>query len=452
MRGARFLLKFLLVGIALFQFDSFFIAPMFATGASSVKVERHVAPEPLADTSASPTPNASTIVGTELAHNLEDGPAFLVCISAADLPLAGRLTACIVDDGSCPITASCPYLSTAVGGTGLYRIPAGNSTIDPCAICHGSACTRAGRNLITADDGLHKGACQVFEIALEEPFIEGKLWDADVKYSFPNANTETDPVEDAANRDGVPLQWVERFDGALVMLGLLGFFYFAVRSEQVRSSRNKRFAIWSKHNRSNRNKWFELALLAQFVPRVADAQSAYFTVTSGSCSVDPSAPNCIRSPNFPSDYGYNQACSITPTSLAIGRPLTATSFITEGGYDYLRIPSHPSGTLTSFSGGSGPFNFILGPGTIEWSSVGAPRGGHHTVGECALKSAPATAVSCRPHRPARRRATMPQMVFATMAELERSIQTAVAALTAPTAALVSCRHRRLRRRHRPPRR
>ena len=46
-RGGRFLLQFLLVGMALFLFD---IAPTFATGASSVKVERHVAPEPLADT------------------------------------------------------------------------------------------------------------------------------------------------------------------------------------------------------------------------------------------------------------------------------------------------------------------------------------------------------------------------------------------------------------------
>ena len=299
MRGGRFQHKFLLVGIALFQFDSFFIAPMFATGgASSVKVERHVAPEPLADTSASPTPNASTIVGTELAHNLEDGPAFLVCISAADLPLAGRLTACIVNDGSCPNTASCPYLSTAVGGTGLYRIPAGNSTSDPCAICHGAASTRAGRNSMTADDGPRKGARQVFENALEEHFIEGKLWDDDVKYSFPNANTDTagDPVEDAANRDGVPLHWVERFDGALM---LLGFIFVAVCSEQDRSSRNKPFAIRSKPKRSYRNKWFELALLANLVPRVADAQSsAYFTVNSGPCTVDPSAPNCIRSPNF----------------------------------------------------------------------------------------------------------------------------------------------------------
>ena len=115
---------------ALFIFDAFLIAPAFATGASSVKVERHVAPEPLADTSASPSPNASTIVVEVV---------FLVCISAADLPLAGRLTACIINDGSCPNTASCPYLSNAVGGTGLYRIPAGNSTIDPSAVCHGAA-------------------------------------------------------------------------------------------------------------------------------------------------------------------------------------------------------------------------------------------------------------------------------------------------------------------------
>ena len=96
--------------------------------------------------------------------------------------------------------------------------------------------------------------------------------------------------------------------------------------------------------------------------------SLYFTVTSGPCTVDPSAPNCIRSPNFPSGYGNFQACSITSTALAIGRPLTATSFDTEAGYDYLHIPSHPSGTLTAFSGSTGPSNFILGPGTIRWSA------------------------------------------------------------------------------------
>ena len=38
MLGGRFLLQFLLVGMALFLFDTFSIAPLFATGASSVKV------------------------------------------------------------------------------------------------------------------------------------------------------------------------------------------------------------------------------------------------------------------------------------------------------------------------------------------------------------------------------------------------------------------------------
>ena len=111
-------------------------------------------------------------------------------------------------------------------------------------------------------------------------------------------------------------------------------------------------------------------ILLVMMVSIADAQGNYFTVSSGSCTVDPSSPNCIRSPNFPSNYGDNQACAITPTALAIGRPLTATSFSTEYFWDYLRIPSHPSGTLTNFNSGlgGGPSNFILGPGAIQWSS------------------------------------------------------------------------------------
>ena len=122
----------------------------------------------------------------------------------------------------------------------------------------------------------------------------------------------------------------------------------------------------------------------------------YFTVTSGPCTVDPSAPNCIRSPNFPSLYGNSQACSITPTALAIGRPLSATFFYSLmlngwgrnvtfdvadrglGDGDVLRIPSHPSGTLTNFTGRNvpygGPNDFVLGPGTIQWSSDGSRTG------------------------------------------------------------------------------
>ena len=90
----------------------------------------------------------------------------------------------------------------------------------------------------------------------------------------------------------------------------------------------------------------------------------YFTVTSGPCTVDPNSRNCIRSPNYPSSYLNSQTCIITPTSLAIGLPLTATAFITEAVYDYLSIPSYESGTMTDFSGTIGPSNFVLGPGSI----------------------------------------------------------------------------------------
>ena len=102
----------------------------------------------------------------------------------------------------------CPCLSTAVGGTDLHRNPAGNSTIEPCANCRGAACTCAGRNSMTADDGLREGARQVFEIAIDELFIESMLWNADVKYSFPYEDTVGSPVDEGAKSNGAPLRWV----------------------------------------------------------------------------------------------------------------------------------------------------------------------------------------------------------------------------------------------------
>jgi hypothetical protein len=170
---------------------------------------------------------------------------------------------------ACSDMVSCPYLSTTVDGTGLHRNLAGNSFLDLCAICRGAAWTCAGRNSMTADDGLRKGARQVSEIALAELFIESKLWNADVKYSFPYDDTAGgDPVEEEATTNGVPLQWVECVDGALVLLSL-GLLVYAVCSEQERSGRNTRFVIWSKSNRSYRNEWVKLALLALIVPGVS---------------------------------------------------------------------------------------------------------------------------------------------------------------------------------------
>ena len=124
---------------------------------------------------------------------------------------------------------------------------------------------------MSADNGLRKGACQVFEIALEELFIESKLWNADVKYSYSYSykGTAGDSVEEAATRDFVPLRWVECFDGALVLLGL-GLLVYAVCSEQERSGQNTRFVIWSKKNRSHRNEWVKLVfMLALVVPGVS---------------------------------------------------------------------------------------------------------------------------------------------------------------------------------------
>ncbi|KOO35487.1 hypothetical protein Ctob_016442 [Chrysochromulina tobinii] len=198
----------------------------------------------------------------ELTCNLNDGPKSLVCIWAASrlhlvcissasrlhlvciwaadsplglydvflaaTPLAGGLTAYIIEcgplrgnDGSCSNSAPSPYLSTAVGGTRLYRNRDGKSTIEPraicryaaCieprAICHYAACIGAVRNSTTAD-GLRKVAPKVVEIALEKLFIKGTIGDADVKYTFlydqTNASEDTagDPMEKAAGLDDAP--------------------------------------------------------------------------------------------------------------------------------------------------------------------------------------------------------------------------------------------------------
>jgi hypothetical protein len=238
-------------------------------------------------TDCGPRTYASTSVGTKLTCNLNDAPKSLDCIWAADSPLdrerflaaapmAGGLTACIIEcgplrgnHGSCSNSASCPYLSTAVGGTGLYCNPDGKSTIDPRATFHHATSTGAERNSTTAD-GLCKGARMVFEIALEELFIKGKIGDADGKDSFPhdqtNANEDTkyEPAENSADSDGVPWNRVECFDLAFVLLRLASFVWVICASSRRRSGPNERFA-----NQMQRNQHFALALLVLLVPRVS---------------------------------------------------------------------------------------------------------------------------------------------------------------------------------------
>ena len=100
---------------------------------------------------------------------------------------------------------------------------------------------------------------------------------------------------------------------------------------------------------------------------VGVTKAQYFIINSGPCTVDPAAKNCIRSPNFPLDYGNGLTCVITPTALAIGNCMTATNFSTEACCDKLSLPN-TARTLLPFSGtllSNGPSNFVLGAGSIR---------------------------------------------------------------------------------------
>ena len=106
---------------------------------------------------------------------------------------------------------------------------------------------------------------------------------------------------------------------------------------------------------------------------------AYFTV-DGPCTVDGA---CARSPNYPSNYGDRQSCTITPTSLAVGQLLSATAFDTESCCDKLIVNG------ATYSGTIGPSNVLLGSASFTWSSDHNVQGAGWEV--CAL-APPATIV------------------------------------------------------------
>jgi len=83
----------------------------------------------------------------------------------------------------------------------------------------------------------------------------------------------------------------------------------------------------------------------------------YFTVV-GPCTVEGA---CVRSPNYPSEYGNSQSCTITPTSLAIGQLLSATAFDTESRYDKMIVNG------VTYDGTTGPSNVLL-RNAVTWSS------------------------------------------------------------------------------------
>jgi hypothetical protein len=61
-----------------------------------------------------------------------------------------------------------------------------------------------------------------------------------------------------------------------------------------------------------------------------------FTVTSGRCTVSADRGLCLRSPNYPANYDFYDACkaAVTPSQNII---LSVTAFDTEPGYDYLDL-------------------------------------------------------------------------------------------------------------------
>ena len=72
---------------------------------------------------------------------------------------------------------------------------------------------------------------------------------------------------------------------------------------------------------------------------------------------------CVTSPNYPSNYNNNEACSIRANFAAA---LEVTAFSTESGYDELTIGS------STYGGISGPAGVIVDTNTpISWSSDGS---------------------------------------------------------------------------------
>ena len=111
--------------------------------------------------------------------------------------------------------------------------------------------------------------------------------------------------------------------------------------------------------------WHSVLPDATIATRALDtpSTSAYFTVV-GPCTVDGA---CVRSPNYPSNYGNSQSCTITPTSLAAGQLLSATAFDTESCCDKLVLDGvQYSGSL--LGNGSLLSNVVLGSSAFEWTS------------------------------------------------------------------------------------
>ena len=84
-----------------------------------------------------------------------------------------------------------------------------------------------------------------------------------------------------------------------------------------------------------------------------------FSITSGNCSTTNSG-RCIQSPNFPQNYGNNQACEISVRENIV---LHVSAFNTESRFDTLTINDE------EYSGASGPaYRMVESGQNIKWKS------------------------------------------------------------------------------------
>jgi len=85
-----------------------------------------------------------------------------------------------------------------------------------------------------------------------------------------------------------------------------------------------------------------------------------FTITSGACTLD--GTDCVKSPNYPSNYGNRQSCSIGISNDAwTGKGINTEAFNTESRYDKLTVNGN------QYSGTSGP-QLVTPTSALTWSA------------------------------------------------------------------------------------
>ena len=132
------------------------------------------------------------------------------------------------------------------------------------------------------------------------------------------------------------------------------------------------------------------ALSTPLAPPLPPSSSALWTVTNGStyCEVS-SAGQCVG--DGVGNYGVNEACTV---QAVIAMTVSATSFSTEAGYDYVEIKG------TQYSGISGPSSVVMAAGeTLRWHSDSSQGSSGFEICGNLLPSQPPPPPLLPPHPP-----------------------------------------------------